>query len=119
MSGSLQPSAREKVTLVSTLLQKQIAALASPEDLIASARTELSRQFPGMTQAQQDQMVFLALTGAVESMDTQKDSMGELGSETSTRLQMYQDRRSKLMSTLSNMLKKMADTSGSIISNMK
>ena len=38
---------------------------------------------------------------------------------TSLRLQMAMDRRSKLMSTLGNILKKMAETSSAIVQNLK
>jgi hypothetical protein len=37
----------------------------------------------------------------------------------SLRMQMAMDRMSKMMSTLSNLLKKMSDTSSAIISNLK
>jgi hypothetical protein len=51
-----------------------------------------------------------------------KDQPGSLDgmSETeSLRLQMTMDRRSKLMATLSNILKKISDTASSVVSNMK
>lgn len=47
------------------------------------------------------------------------DSLSELGEMESLRIQMYMDRYSKLMTTLSNIMKKMSETSQSIIQNMK
>ncbi len=47
------------------------------------------------------------------------DSMSEMGEMESLRLQMAMDRLSKLMSTLSNLLKKIADTSSQITQNLK
>lgn len=47
------------------------------------------------------------------------DSMSEMGEMESLRLQMAMDRISKLMSTLSNMLKKISDTSSAITQNIK
>ena len=47
------------------------------------------------------------------------DSMSELGEMESLRLQMAMDRMSKMMSTLSNLLKKMSDTASQITQNMK
>lgn len=47
------------------------------------------------------------------------DAMSEMGEMESLRLQMAMDRSSKLMSTLSNMLKKMSDTSAGITRNIK
>jgi hypothetical protein len=47
------------------------------------------------------------------------DAMSELGEMESLKLQMAMDRRSKLMSTLSNIMKKIADTQKSIVQNLK
>lgn len=47
------------------------------------------------------------------------DSMSEMGEMESLRLQMAMNRMSKMMSTLSNILKKISDTSQSIIQNLK
>lgn len=47
------------------------------------------------------------------------DSMSEMGEMESLRLQMSMDRMSKMMSTLSNLLKKISDTAQSIIQNLK
>jgi SMC interacting uncharacterized protein involved in chromosome segregation len=47
------------------------------------------------------------------------DSLSELGETESLRLQMAMDRLSKLMSTLSNLLKKISDTSSQIVQNLK
>lgn len=53
--------------------------------------------------------------------DIQRDiaSMSELGEMESLRLQMAMDRLSKMMATLSNLLKKISDTAGEITKNMK
>jgi predicted transcriptional regulator len=53
---------------------------------------------------------------AVEEMDDLDSPNGELAA---LRLQMMMDRLSKLMSTLSNILKKMSDTASQITQNMK
>jgi len=47
------------------------------------------------------------------------NSISEMGEMESLRLQMAMDRMSKMMSTLSNLLKKISDTSGSIVQNLK
>ena len=56
---------------------------------------------------------------AADQMKSELDSMSELGETESLRLQMAMDRLSKLMSTLSNMLKKADDTQQGIVQNMK
>lgn len=48
-----------------------------------------------------------------------RDSMSEMGEAESLRLQMAMDRHSKFMSTLSNLLKKMSETSSGIVQNLK
>ena len=59
------------------------------------------------------------LDAQVDKMKSDLDSMSEMGETESLRLQMAMDRMSKMMSTLSNMLKKMSDTQGSITNNIK
>ncbi|MCX6250181.1 MAG: hypothetical protein NTX61_05455 [Bacteroidetes bacterium] len=54
-----------------------------------------------------------------DDLKNQLDSMSELGEMESLRLQMAMDRLSKLMSTLSNILKKISDTADAITQNMK
>ena len=59
------------------------------------------------------------LAADVSRAADQKDSMSEMGEMQSLRLQMAMDRRSKFFETLSNMLKKYADTASTITSNLK
>lgn len=47
------------------------------------------------------------------------DSMNEMGEMTSLRLQMMMDRRSKFISTLSNIMKKISTTQDTLIQNLK
>jgi len=55
----------------------------------------------------------------IEKIKGDLDSMSEMGEMESLRLQMQMDRMSKLMSTLSNILKKLADTAQAITQNLK
>jgi putative addiction module CopG family antidote len=55
----------------------------------------------------------------VDQMKYDLDSMSEMGETESLRLQMAMDRMSKMMSTLSNALKKISDTSSAIVQNLK
>ena len=54
-----------------------------------------------------------------DSLKSKLDSMNEMSEMTSMRLQMAMDRRSKFVSTLSNIMKKISQTEDSIIQNMK
>jgi len=56
----------------------------------------------------------------VEKLSGQlEDDLSDIGEMESLRLQMMMDRLSKMMSTLSNLLKKMQDTQDAITQNLK
>lgn len=55
----------------------------------------------------------------LETMQGRLDSLSELGEEESLRLQVAMDRLSKMMSTLSNILKKSSDVANAIVQNLK
>jgi hypothetical protein len=59
------------------------------------------------------------LQDVVGTMKNDLDSMSEMGETESLRLQMAMDRQSKMMTALSNILKKISDTQGSIVQNLK
>ena len=59
------------------------------------------------------------LDNQVDQLKGDLDSMSEMGEMESLRLQMAMDRMSKMMSTLSNLLKKISDTSQTITQNIK
>lgn len=59
------------------------------------------------------------INSTTDKMKNDLDSMSEMGEMESLRLQMAMDRMSKMMSTLSNLLKKISDTAQGIIQNLK
>jgi hypothetical protein len=59
------------------------------------------------------------LENARDALQGRLDSMSEMGEMESLRLQMAMDRVSKMMSTLSNVLKKISDTNRAITQNIK
>jgi hypothetical protein len=59
------------------------------------------------------------LSNAIDQIKADIDSMSEMGEMESLRLQMAMDRMSKMMSTLSNLLKKISCTASQITQNMK
>ena len=59
------------------------------------------------------------LDATVDRMKNDLDSLSEMGEMESLRLQTAMDRLSKMMSTLSNLLKKISDTASSITQNLK
>jgi len=60
-----------------------------------------------------------SLLDALQKIQSGLDSQSEMGETESLRLQMAMDRLSKMTSTLSNVLKKISDTSDSITRNIK
>jgi hypothetical protein len=62
---------------------------------------------------------FLVLYRADIILRKDIDSLSEMGEMESLRLQMAMDRQSKIMSTLSNLLRKLSDTSDAIVQKMK
>ncbi len=55
----------------------------------------------------------------LDELKQKEDALSEMGEMESLRLQMAMDRTSKMMSTLSNLLKKSSETADAIISNLK
>jgi hypothetical protein len=87
------------------------------------ARAAATARWPNLRVAgAYDALTFLAIYDAAEILqaDAEKlDSLGDLSQEQSMRLQMLMDRRSKFMTTLSNLMKKISDTAEGIVSNLK
>jgi hypothetical protein len=59
------------------------------------------------------------VTDAQYAIEDRLDALGELSQAAAQRLQMAIDRRSKFLSTLSNIMKKMSDTDAAITQNLK
>jgi hypothetical protein len=105
------------------------------EGSAAFLQTEIPKLVQGMDRLQVPRLIIpfnILQKGIEDSLNTQEaanaliasakaelDSMNELGETESLRLQMALDRLSKLMSTLSNISKKMSDVADSIIQNLK
>lgn len=90
----------------------------------ALARTAVQSRWSHVrTAGASDTLTFIATYDAAkalqETMKRDLDSMSEMGETESLRLQMSMDRMSKMMSTLSNLLKKISDTAQSITQNLK
>ena len=101
-------------------MAKKVALKITPEKKVVMAkpnlvetRTKLKLINDSVAQAK----------AAINGLDSLKklhlDSMSEMGEMESLKLQMAMDRLSKMMSTLSNILKKISDTSSEITKNMK
>jgi hypothetical protein len=83
------------------------------------AASHISKDFPGLSPQQTDVLVFALLEQTAESMKGKIDGMNEMSEMASLRLQMMMDRRSKFISTLSNIMKKISTTQDSLVENLK
>jgi len=95
-------------------LSPQVKLRRDARALVAHARAFSRGYTPGPGQPTRTE-----LDAAIQQMKAGLDSNSEMGEMESLRLQMTMDRMSKLMSTLSNILKKAGDTDQSIIQNIK
>ena len=84
-------------------------------------RRAVTTAFAGqhLTDGEVNALSALAISDTIDTLKKQLDSMSEMGETESLRLQMAMDRLSKMMSTLSNLLKKMNDTNAGITKNIK
>ena len=106
---------RQQQSLATNALQaRKEQMLAEGRDLLARAQLKGRDYAPVPGQPSQAD-----LGASIDQMQSDLDSMSEMGEMESLRLQMAMDRLSKMMSTLSNMLKKVSDTSDAITSNIK
>lgn len=75
----------------------------------------------GLLQRELDQSIGIQteLDEQIDRIKKDLESLSEMGETESLRLQMAMDRLSKMMSTLSNLLKKSSDTASGIVQNLK
>jgi len=95
--------------------------LHDSNSLYRAALSAVKFRFPASSPRQADVLAsYLVGVAAVrDNVRGRLDSMGEIDETEALRLQMATDRLSKLMSTLSNLLKKISDTQQSIVQNLK
>lgn len=135
----LRPEVKSKLAGASRALLKEIVSGPGHADLEVSLRAEVDGRFTGLSAAQLELVSFCALADVAqyatrlldgrgkkanlashaEGTKKGRDSLSEMGEMESLRLQMALDRQSKMMSTLSNLLKKISDTSNRITQNIK
>lgn len=115
-------------------IEKQARVEAGrPKPDPAALKGEIAKRFgSGLPPAEVDAVTFLVLAQASRDLESemrnvlahaqptsQPQEPSKDGNESSLRLQMAMDRRSKLIETLSNVLKKIGDTDSSIVGNLK
>jgi hypothetical protein len=83
----------------------------------AVVRDDAITAFPGSPPADIEAIVFLVMMNAAKQADD--DLRGIMGETNALRMQMAMDRRAKAMEALSNMMRKMSDTTNGIVQNIK
>jgi hypothetical protein len=112
--GSSDVSSKSASPSAATAGERKQQLLADAGSLLDQARLVDHDYAPGGDQASKSE-----LEKSIVDMESDLDSMSQMGEMESLRLQMAMDRMSKMMATLSNILKKIDDTEKGIVQNMK
>jgi len=108
----------KNTTLIKPVLVKPVKIIPSPKAaLIRKDVVQLKLQLTQFSDSVA--LIKKQIDDEVTKMKNDMDSMSEMGETESLRLQMAMDRLSKMMSTLSNLMKKISDTSAGITQNIK
>jgi len=103
-----------------TRVQQQARIVKKPPKTAATRQLRISYpKTPTITNKDAKNMTLVELDKYVEEKEQELDSLGGFSEELSLKLQILMDHRSKIIQTLSNILKKISQTSDSIISNIK
>ncbi|MFH1159252.1 MAG: hypothetical protein V1721_10310 [Pseudomonadota bacterium] len=77
------------------------------------------RGFAGKKGGRSNEAALRGIESEINDLQQKLDSLSDLSEEESIKIQGLQDRMSRMMSTLSNILKKYSDAQSGIIQNMK
>lgn len=86
---------------------------------LTAASSELSQLYPNRRMRFQEPKTVNDLKPLQDALKNGLGGMNEMSEMTSLRLQMMMDRRSKFISTLSNIMKKISTTQDTIVQNLK
>ena len=114
VSRPVANAAAPQVVAVNDVAVRKHRMMADAQVLLDRARSANARYVPRGSQPSKDE-----LQAAIDKIESDKDSLSEMSESDQLELQMLMDRTSKMMSTLSNLLKKIGDTSGSVTNNIK
>jgi hypothetical protein len=125
LTALLQPEAKAKLDLATRSLLAHLASDSENADPYAIAQQEVRSKFPQLSSEQSNLLSFYVLAEVArilsnpEELKGKLDGMNEMSEMTSLRLQMMMDRRSKFISTLSNIMKKISTTQEALVQNLK
>ena len=113
-TGTVQPSPPPKPAPVHMQRSRKAQLMSDGQALLTHAEQVSAGYQPAEGSPSKAE-----LQASIDQMKSDLDSMSEMGEMESLRLQMAMDRLSKMMSTLSNLLKKASDTQQAITQNLK
>ena len=121
LSQQLSPGVKLRIRRMAPRYLERAQFFHDPQSLYREALTQLRIQFPTASHREADVLAtyLLGVAAAGQGSREALDSLNEIGESEALRLQMAMDRMSKLMSTLSNLLKKTADTQNAMVQNIK
>ncbi len=121
----LQPATKARLDQVIRKFLSCLASGAENVDLSDFVQTELHGSFPCLSIEQSNLFSFYVLAETArllsvpDELKGKLDGMNEMSEMTSLRLQMMMERRSTFISTLRNIMKKIATTQESLVQNIK
>lgn len=125
LKSVLQPGARVKLDLAARGLIAHLASGSGKVDYNSLARREVRSRFGKLSRKQTDLLSFQVLAEVAriltvpDELNKELDGIAGMNEEDALRLQKMMDRRSKMMSTLSNMMKKISSTQDGLVQNLK
>ena len=120
LKSLLQPGARSKLDLVTRGLLAHLASESKNVDLYSLAQQKVRSEFAQISNEQSNLLSFYVLAEVAQILTVPKlNGMNEMSEMTSLRLQMTMDRRSKFISSLSNIMKKISTTQDILVQNIK
>jgi len=119
IGAQLQTRTKKKLDDISQRLLKQLISSPKHIDIYSLARKQIHKEFPKISDKQTEVLMVYTIGGLTEEMKKKLKSMNEMSEMTSLRLQMTMDRRSKFISTLSHIMKKISTTQDTLVQNIK
>jgi len=125
LEAFIQPGDRVKLARATRAVFNRLASGGDHADPYVLAQQELRSRFARLSAEQSDLLSYYILAGVARLLSHPEQwkenlaGMNEMSEMTSLRLQMMMDRRSKFISTLSSIMKKIATTQDTLVQNIK
>jgi len=116
----LSPRTKKELEAISHQLVKSLTMDKPDFDIGRFVAKEVNGKYRDLSTDQSNLLQLYVLAYAAEKISNKElEDLGELSEMTSLRLQMAMDRRSKFISTLSQLMKKVSTTQDMLIQNIK